>query len=179
MKNLTITPTPEHALQFTSNSSSLRLLEPEMAPSNSVETNNLQALKVEMQYQSLVGSMKHIVKSLDELARIRDINQIKSEIYRIKKNIAMHVDSEQRWESFENHFDLVQGDFYKTVKHRYPALTMVDLELCAYLRLEMSTKEIARQLNLSVRGVETRKYRLKKNLELEKDQDLNKFINTL
>ena len=179
MKNLTILPNPDRTIHFASNNGSLRLLEPEVAPSKSVEANNLETLKVEMQYQSLLGSMKHIVKSLDELERIRDINQIKSEIYRIKKNIAMHVDTEQRWESFENHFDLVQSDFYKTVKERYSTLTMVDLELCAYLRLEMSTKEIARQLNLSVRGVETRKYRLKKKLELEKDQDLNKFINTL
>jgi len=179
MKNLTILPSPDRTIQYNSTHNSLRLVEPELAPSKSLQANQLETLKVEMQYQSLVGSMKHIVKSLDELERVRDINQIKSEIYRIKKNIAMHVDSEQRWESFENHFDLVQSDFYKTVKERYSTLTMVDLELCAYLRLEMSTKEIARQLNLSVRGVETRKYRLKKKLELEKDQDLNKFINTL
>lgn len=144
-----------------------------------VEESNKELLKTEMKYQAIHGSMKSIYKSLNELERVRDINEIKSEIYKIKKSIAHQVSTEQRWESFQNHFDLVQSDFYKSIKSRYSSLTLVDLELCAYLRMEMSTKDIARQLNLSIRGVETRKYRLKKKLSLKKAEDLNIFISNI
>ncbi len=144
-----------------------------------VEESNKELLKSEMKYQAIHGSMKTIYKSLSELERVRDINLIKAEIYKIKKSIAQQVSTDQRWESFQNHFDLVQSDFYKTIKAQYNTLTLVDLELCAYLRMEMSTKDIARQLNLSIRGVETRKYRLKKKLSLQKAEDLNNFISNI
>ncbi len=178
MKNVYPLSTSDNNQRHVTALNAMRVL-PTSSPHNVPLSDPVSTLKVEMQYQALLGSMKGILKSLDDIERIRDINAIKSEVYRIKKSISLYVSSDQRWESFENHFDLVQSDFYKTVKKRYPSLTLVDLELCAYLRIELSTKEIARQLNLSVRGVETRKYRLKKKLQLLKDQDLNCFIGSL
>ncbi|HSW67404.1 MAG TPA: hypothetical protein VLH16_02385, partial [Bacteroidales bacterium] len=57
-----------------------------------------------------------------------------------------------------------------------PDLTSSDLRLCAYLRLNLSSKEIAPLLNISVRGVEERRYRLRKRLKLNSEQNLSEFI---
>ncbi len=142
-----------------------------------VETSTAgkELLKTEMKLNALENVMREMYQTLDDLERNRDINTIKSSIYKLKKQLATQLDTERRWSSFQRHFDLVQSDFYKKLKEKYDNLTIVDLELCAYLKMEMNTKEIAHHLNLSIRGIETRKYRLKKKLNLNKEE-LSSFI---
>ena len=67
-------------------------------------------------------------------------------------------------------------DFLKKVKLAHPSLTPNDLRLCAYLRLNLSSKEIAPLLNISVRSVEIKRYRLRKKMELHHDQGLVEYI---
>lgn len=136
-------------------------------------------IKLELKFQGQHAFMNDLLKSLDDLDKCSDFNQLKSSIYRIKKRISSEVNVEERWESLDQHLDLVQSEFYQTLKTKYTSLTHVDLEMCAYLRMNMCTKDIARHLNLSIRGVETRKYRLKKKFSLGKTSDLAHFINTL
>ena len=61
----------------------------------------------------------------------------------------------------------------------YPSLNMNERLMCAYLRMSMSTKEMAPMLNISVRGVETIRYRLRKKLGLEREDNLLDFLNSL
>ncbi|WP_373921469.1 helix-turn-helix transcriptional regulator, partial [Prolixibacter sp. NT017] len=67
-------------------------------------------------------------------------------------------------------------NFFRRLKNEYPSLTPSDLKLCAYLRLNLATKEIAPLLNISVRGVEIRRYRLRKKLELPQEKNLVEFM---
>ena len=62
---------------------------------------------------------------------------------------------------------------------KHPNITQNDLRLCTLLRLNLSTKEIAALLNISIRGVEQSRYRLKKRLDLEGAEDLVKYISTI
>ncbi len=95
---------------------------------------------------------------------------------RLLQMIDRGISSEEDWKQFEYHFDQAHENFIKRLKKHYPHLTQADLKLCAYLRLNLSTKEIAPLLNISIRGVEVRRYRLRKRLNLSKEDNLVEFL---
>jgi len=92
------------------------------------------------------------------------------------KMINKDIDSEKQWEIFETHFENVHEEFLKRLKETYPGLTPRELKLCAYLRMNISSKEISVLMNISTRGVEIARYRLRKKLELQRDTNLVDFI---
>ncbi len=83
---------------------------------------------------------------------------------------------DDNWEHFAHHFDKVHTDFLVLLKNRYPNLTASELKLCAYLRMNLSSKEIAQLMNISIRGVEIGRYRLRKKLGISKDTNLFEFL---
>lgn len=97
---------------------------------------------------------------------------VKSVISTITKNIT-EGDS---WSVFKEAFDNADKDFLKKMKLAHPTLTPNDLRLCAYLRLNLSSKEVAPLLNISVRSVEIKRYRLRKKMELTHEQGLVEYI---
>ena len=97
---------------------------------------------------------------------------IKSVITTINKNIS----DEDNWNVFKEAFDSVDKDFIKKVKSIHHTLTPNDLRLCAYLRMNLSSKEIAPLLNISVRSVEIKRYRLRKKMDLTHEQGLVEYI---
>lgn len=110
----------------------------------------------------------------EDLKKTSDDNNrsIKSVISTINKNIT-EGDS---WSVFREAFDNVDKDFLKKMKLSHTLLTPNDLRLCAYLRLNLSSKEVAPLLNISVRSVEIKRYRLRKKMELSHEQGLVEYI---
>jgi DNA-binding CsgD family transcriptional regulator len=80
------------------------------------------------------------------------------------------------WEHFSRNFDRVHSDFLKRLAEKHDHLSPNDYRLCAYLRMNLSTKEIASLMNISVRGVEASRYRLRKRLNLETDTNLTDYL---
>ncbi|ASZ09905.1 transcriptional regulator [Chitinophaga sp. MD30] len=80
------------------------------------------------------------------------------------------------WDQFAIHFDQVHSNFLSVLKARFPQLSATDLKLCAYLRMNLSSKEIAQLLNISVRGVEVSRYRLRKKLQLPTEVNLFDYL---
>src|SRR6202000_2338326 len=80
------------------------------------------------------------------------------------------------WEQFAVHFDKVHSDFLQIMKRVYPSLSAHELKLCAYLRMNLSSKEIAQLENMSVRGVEISRYRLRKKLRIPTEIHLFDFL---
>jgi DNA-binding CsgD family transcriptional regulator len=95
---------------------------------------------------------------------------------RLIRNIDRDLTSEKDWRMFEQSFSEVHGNFLTKIKDEYPELTPADIQLCAYLKMNLSSKEIASLLNITVRAVEIRRYRLRKKLDLEHDTNLTEFI---
>lgn len=95
---------------------------------------------------------------------------------KLLKMLDRGISSEEEWEKFEYHFDQAHADFFKRLKQQYPELTQADLKLSAYLRLNLTSKEIAPLLNISIRGVEVRRYRLRKRLYLDTEENLVEFL---
>ena len=97
---------------------------------------------------------------------------IKSVITTINKNIT----GKDSWSIFKEAFENSDKEFFKKIKESHPSLTSNDLRLCAYLRLNLSSKEIAPLLNISVRSVEIKRYRLRKKMDLTHEQGLSEYI---
>ncbi len=102
--------------------------------------------------------------------------QAKKEVKKIGALLRSDMRLENDWSNFSMHFDSVHHDFIKRIKKDYPELSTKDQKLCAYLRMNLQTKEIAPLLNISVRGVEISRYRLRKKLGIEKEVNLNEFM---
>ncbi len=133
-------------------------------------------VNVDLKLLSRGALLKDLYRNIESIRNLKNIDEIKSSLYKLKSSLDFKLDEERCWDSFQNHFDLVQSDFYQKMKSRYSNLSVTDLELCALVKLEMCNKEIANQLNISVRGVETRRYRLKKKLDLSRNERLIDFL---
>ncbi|MFC4720884.1 triple tyrosine motif-containing protein [Geojedonia litorea] len=92
------------------------------------------------------------------------------------KIIDRNLNNTDDWNLFQEAFNNADKDFLKKIKSQHPALTPNDLRLCAYLRLNLSSKEIAPLLNISPRSVEVKRYRLRKKMNLEHDESLTNYI---
>lgn len=90
--------------------------------------------------------------------------------------IDSNLDHEEDWAIFESHFNEVHEAFLKRLRQEHPALTAGELRLAAYLRTSLSSKEIAPLLHISVRGVENKRYRLRKKLGLTGNDNLNQYL---
>lgn len=97
-------------------------------------------------------------------------------LQRLTSLIDKNISNDNDWEIFEALFDQAHENFFKRLKQSFPELTQSDLKLCAYLKLNLSSKEIAPLLNISIRGVEIRRYRLRKRLALSSDDNLVEYI---
>jgi len=124
--------------------------------------------------KSLTNLKNDLRKLALELGKHPAVGQVQVIIRKINRSI----ESEKQWEVFEHHFENVHEEFLKRLKENYPELSPRELKLCAYLRLNISSKEIASLMNISVRGVEISRYRLRKKLKLEHDINLTDFILT-
>lgn len=128
---------------------------------------------------SLVQKGELLSKIKEELMRLKQNAEIESESKDFKKIIRIidrELDNNHDWEQFAVHFDEVHTNYLKSLKEQHPALTSNELKLCAYLRLNLSSKEIAQLMNVSVRGIETNRYRLRKKLGLGNDTNLFDFL---
>tara|TARA_Y100000815_G_scaffold92409_1_gene81343 strand:+ start:18252 stop:21056 length:2805 start_codon:yes stop_codon:yes gene_type:complete len=133
--------------------------------------------------RELAVSTMNLIKKNELLSMIKDDlkktndgdRNIKSVISTINKNI----NEDDTWDMFKEAFNNADKDFLKKVKNLHPSLTPNDLRLCAYLRLNLSSKEIAPLLNISVRSVEIKRYRLRKKMDLPHELSLVEYILSL
>lgn len=83
---------------------------------------------------------------------------------------------EDNWTLFQDNFDRIHENFFRNLKNNYPELTSNDLKICALLRLNLSTKDIANFLGNTIRGVDSARYRLRKKLDIGSDVDIVEFL---
>lgn len=117
-----------------------------------------------------------IKNQLNHIVRKNANDETKRELLQIARDIENNISADADWEHFQFHFDRVHGDFSNRFRAAFPGLSPQEIKLSAYLRMNLSTKEIAQLLNISVRGVEISRYRLRKKLHLERNQNLQDFI---
>ncbi|HDZ06850.1 hypothetical protein LCGC14_0050360 [marine sediment metagenome] len=143
-----------------------------------IKNEQLQEL-IESKNRELAISTMSIIKKNEFLNSIKDKLRSSDQNPQIKsviKTIDRNINNADDWEFFENAFNNADKDFLKNVKDKHPDLSANDLRLCAYLRLNLSSKEIAPLLNISVRSVEVKRYRLRKKMNLAHEAGLTEYI---
>ena len=120
--------------------------------------------------------METIKEELKEVRRKGKSAETKQALEKIVHEIDSALRLQEDWEQFEFHFDQVHGDFLNRLREQFHDLTPNEQKLCAFLRLNLNTKEIANLMGISLRGVEIARYRLRKKLGVDQGQNLSKFI---
>lgn len=153
-----------------------------------VELKN-ENLKTQIQFKNkeLASTTMHLVQKVEmikslqgELNKLtvsdKPVSDLKRDISKLIRILNADEQLDNEWEQFAHHFDEVHSNFLKRISEQYPQLKPNDHRLCAYLRMNLSTKEIAHLLNLSVRGVEASRYRLRKKIGLDTNINLTEFM---
>ena len=133
---------------------------------------------IDSKNRELATSTMSIIKKNEFLNAIK--NELTSggenKIDKVIKIINKNLNNNDDWKMFQEAFNNADKDFLKKIKAKHAALTPNDLRLCAYLRLNLSSKEIAPLLNISPRSVEVKRYRLRKKMKLAHDANLTDYI---
>lgn len=136
--------------------------------------------------EELANSTMALIQKNELLAQLKDeLNRLKyrsnnrlsgDDFQRVNMLIDNNISSEQDWKLFEANFNKVHEQFLKHLIEKYPHLSQGDLKLAAYLRMNLSTKEIAQLLNITHRSVELKRYRLRKKLDIDAETNLSEFM---
>jgi DNA-binding CsgD family transcriptional regulator len=136
--------------------------------------------KIEGKNRELAVSTMSIIKKNRFLTKIKSELKESSErdedVKKVIKIIDRNLKSNDDWKFFEEAFNNADKDFFKKVKKKHPKLTPNDLRLCAYLRLNLSSKEIAPLLSISPKSVEVKRYRLRKKMGLDSKVNLTDYV---
>lgn len=163
------------------------ILEVELKAENELNIQEYEKhiLELELQTKSseVAGKSLSIAKQSEMIENIqnildseKDFNKLKSEI---KKAIKINEVNKHEWETFETNLNQIHNEFIINLTKKFPNLTPKDIKLCVYLKMNLSSKEIAPMMNISFRGVELHRYRLRKKLNLTQDENLSKFLLTV
>ena len=141
--------------------------------------NDLNHKKVELLNKSNFISQRnenlnYLLESVDYIESNTSNSSIK-----IKQKIKDLLRTENLNDRFEKHFEDVYPGFFKSLIRYSSKLTQNDLRFCAYLKMNQSTDEIAKLTSISIRTVESKKYRVKKKFKIGKDQSLTGFIHSI
>ncbi|MDH5415454.1 MAG: LuxR C-terminal-related transcriptional regulator, partial [Flavobacteriaceae bacterium] len=159
----------------------------EVALKNEKRLNELQVRQHEIELNAktkeLANTALEMTKKDELLENIKgDLsffnNEIisKSKFDKLLTTINKNINTSKDWEVFESNFNEIHDSFYKNLVKTHTRLTPKDLKLCAYLKMNLSTKEIAPIMNISIRGVEIHRYRLRKKLELTNNDNINEYL---
>lgn len=134
-------------------------------------------LEVQIQVKSkeLAASTLNLVQRNELLARIRKEITAGNDAKAVSI-IDSSLGAENEWKTFEANFDNLHAHFFRNLRERYPSLTDNDLRFCAYLRLNLSSKDIASLMNISLKGVEAARARIRKKIGLSSSESLTAFM---
>ncbi|RPD41542.1 triple tyrosine motif-containing protein [Chitinophaga barathri] len=148
--------------------------------------NEKLAGEVALKNKELASATMQLAGNTDTLSKLKDqvfkLNHSAGGETEMKKLISLVKGAEEsnaNWDKFAEHFDEVNNDLLGKLKKEFPDLSRSDLKMCAYLRLNFSSKQISQLHNISVRGVEIHRYRIRKKLGLKTGQSLSTFLGNL
>ncbi len=143
-----------------------------------------QQLRNELEYkESQLSAMAIQMMQKNELLlelkeRLEQVNPV-NEDNQLNKIISKGLNHDKEWTDFNTYFESINKNFYTRLKAAYPEISPNDLKICALIKLNLSIKEMAAILNISPDSVKTARYRLRKKLQLNSEDNLTDFILSL
>ena len=142
--------------------------------------------EIEFKNSELASSAMNLVQKKEFILKIKEtlqhLNKNEREsmdsvdLKKLLRSLSEEEKLNDEWEQFSIHFNNVHGDFLIKLSEKYPTLKAHELKLSAYLRMNLTSKEIAQLMSISVRGVEISRYRLIKKLNIPTETNLFQFL---
>ncbi len=126
--------------------------------------------------------LMNISTRLTKIQRMLEVSspsETNAQISKIQALIQENISHDDDWKTFTGNFDAVYEDFTKRLRERHPSLTPAELKVCCYLRMGLSSKDMAPLFNISYRSVEMTRYRLRKKLDLDREDKLTDYLDSL
>jgi DNA-binding CsgD family transcriptional regulator/tetratricopeptide (TPR) repeat protein len=146
-------------------------------------------LKIELgqKERELTEKTKHLIKQTESLVQFRDdlrsiVRRTPADdpvVNKIKNRLAELPESQVSWQEFDTQFGEVHPEFLDTLTKRFPKLTPMERKICALLRLNLNSPDIAKLLFLSERNIQNHRYRLRKKLSLSSDANIYEFLTAI
>ena len=153
-----------------------------------IQNEKLQ-VEIDSKNSELINFTMHLVQKgelltdlkshMSKMTKLIDSPIAQEELKKMIKVINDADKMDKDWENFTSHFDKAHNSFTVNIKEKFPKLTANELKLCTFLRVNLTTKEIAQLMNISMRGVEISRYRLRKKLNLPTEMSLFDFLNEI
>ncbi len=121
------------------------------------------------QQNDFLESLKNNLKEVSPTPEVRSL----------ERELDAKINLDKQREDFELNVDLINQDFYRNLSEKFPQLSENEKKLCAMIRLNLSSKEIAAIQNISSKSVDMNRYRMRKKLNLTNEEDLNKFLSEI
>ena len=138
-----------------------------------LDLKNDQLTSITMQ---LLKNKEFIKNVQDKIGGTLNEGGSRQDLKRLIKTIDHELSDNDSWDQFAYHFDQVHGNYLEKLSTNNIRLSPREIKLAAFLRMNMSSKEISKLLNITTRGVELARYRLRKNLNLKREQNLVEFL---
>lgn len=123
--------------------------------------------------------LSSIKQDLGKLKNSTEPSSHQRQLLRLNNKINEGIQQDDSLTKFEEYFDTVHNNFIQCLSDKYPTLSINEKRMCAFIKMELSSKEMAPLLNMSVRGVETIRYRLRKKFDLSRDENLICFLKNI
>ena len=138
---------------------------------------------LELKNNELTSSALQLIEKEEFIKKMKntiDKNKENLDVTAINRIISSAQNSpSSNWKEFETRFTAINQSFYKNLKESYPKLSQTDLKLCALVKLNFSSKDMSSLLGISIESVHTSRYRLRRKLGLERNDNLTEFISNL
>jgi len=139
---------------------------------------SLQTKSTELAGQALkLANQRAMILEINQLFSQLEMNEINKKLKKkFEKTFSEYSYNRNEWQNFELNIQEIHQDFIKRLADKYSNLTAKDLKLCVFLRMNLSTKEIAPLMHLNYRSVELQRYRLRKKMQIPSEINLNKYM---
>ncbi len=134
-------------------------------------------------YTLMLSQKKELFNDLQsDLKSLREINKnddFRKRISLIFQKLHQNKIGEEFMEIFDVNFEKINHNFFEKLKELNPSLTKRELRLCAFVKMDLSNKEIAPLLSISIRGVENARYRVRKKLNVQHEENFASYLESL
>ncbi|SKB32791.1 triple tyrosine motif-containing protein [Daejeonella lutea] len=126
-----------------------------------------------VQRGKVLTKIKEVVSKLEEMPNAENRSSDFKQIFKLLNEVEKR---DADWDQFAIHFDHVHSNFLSEIKEKHPNITANELKLCAYLKMNLSSKEVAQLMSITIRAVEVSRYRLRKKLNISSDVNLFDYL---
>ncbi|VBB48378.1 conserved exported hypothetical protein [uncultured Paludibacter sp.] len=116
------------------------------------------------------------IEKLNQAVGSKDFEEINKKLNGMQKHIKENIKHDNDWRVFQENFDIVYDNYLKRLCEKYPNLSGTDRKICAYLKMNLSSKDMAPLLNMTVRSIEMNRYRIRQKMNLDRDTNLAEYL---